>query len=188
MVRVVYAFPWRLVVVSLWALVTLVEKNVSRVPDQPDASVVRFMSFEEAETSLRLYATSELPGSNIRNALQWNDWIRSQDAEVRSRIDKGVEDSIGNFVLYGTTFTKLPRLQSSDAALDAEGAATPVARARVHALVLALQSPQRSDRLQSIHTYLARKEIRANQTESFLTTNLLRFAREQQDYQKKLEV
>ena len=72
---------------------------------------VRYLRFEEVQETLRLNADSGIPGSDIAESGAWDAWIRSRDAEVRSRIDRGIEDSISNLILYGTSFTSLPLLE-----------------------------------------------------------------------------
>ena len=155
-----------------------------RLAQPPSA---RFTSFEEAQETLQAYADSGLPGSAIRAEEEWDRWIREQDAEVRSRIDRGVEDSISNFLLYGTSFTGLARLSSAEEALDSAGDLTPAARTRVRALAAVLQSSQRGERIEFIREFLARKEVPRKDWESTVIKNLVRFAQEQRAYQKKLE-
>ena len=75
-------------------------------------SRVRYLSFAEVEETLRLFVDSGLPGSNIASSDVWDHWIREQDAQVRARIDRGIEDSISNLILYGTSYTNFPRLRT----------------------------------------------------------------------------
>src|SRR5438132_14392479 len=75
---------------------------------------VRFLRFEEAAETLKLFADAGLSGGDFKDAAAWNDWVRSRDAEVRGRIDRGVEDSISNLVLYGASSTNLPRLENTE--------------------------------------------------------------------------
>ena len=71
---------------------------------------VRFLTFNDVRETLEKYANSDLQESRIASAEEWDRWIREQDHDVRSRIDRGVEDSISNLILFGTSFTKFPRL------------------------------------------------------------------------------
>src|SRR5260370_9142392 len=97
-----------------------------------------FLPLHEVAETLRLFADSGLPGSDISDSVAWYHWIRDQDAQVRARIDRGVEDSISNLVLYGTSYTSLPRMESSESAVTAAGKFSEPPRARVHALLVAL--------------------------------------------------
>src|SRR5438445_12833337 len=81
---------------------------------------IRYLRFEEVQETLRLNAGSGLPGSEIQESAAWNDWIRARDAEVRGRIDRGIEDSISNLILYGTSFTTLPRVDTVEDQIRSE--------------------------------------------------------------------
>ena len=105
---------------------------------------VRYLRFDEVEQTLRLHADSGLPGSEIRESEPWGAWIRARDAEVRGRIDRGIEDSISNLILYGTSFTSLPRVESAERAAQGSRELLPSTVARIHALTLALASPSSS--------------------------------------------
>jgi hypothetical protein len=37
-------------------------------------------------------------------------WVERQDRAIRSRLQRGDEETIVNWLLFGTTFTKLPRV------------------------------------------------------------------------------
>jgi hypothetical protein len=43
----------------------------------------------------------------------WPEWVKQQDAEIRARLKKGDEDSLLNFLLFGTSFTHQPRQTSA---------------------------------------------------------------------------
>jgi len=146
---------------------------------------VRYLRFEEVQETLRLNADSDIPGSDIAESAAWDAWIRSRDAEVRSRIDRGIEDSISNLILYGTSFTSLPKMESVERAASEPGELTPAAIARVHAMAVAL-SAGRNERVRLVRDFLARQKIGKNSEERYFTENLRRFVTEQAAYQKKL--
>src|SRR6267378_3565032 len=75
-------------------------------------SQVRYLTYPEVEDTIHLFAGASLAGTEIVDATRWDTWIRDQDQQVRARIDRGVEDSISNFIAYGTSYTNLPRLQA----------------------------------------------------------------------------
>jgi hypothetical protein len=147
----------------------------------------RFTTYQEAKATVEQYRASGLAGSNIGAQAQWDQWIREQDTQVRSRIDRGVEDSISNFILYGVSFTKLPRLSGSDDALDQHGSVTGSAQARIHALVAALQLTAHNERLEFVREFLGGRKVSPPDSEQYLAGNLVRFAREQRAYQKTLD-
>src|SRR5580700_147736 len=148
---------------------------------------VRYLTLADARETLQLFADSAIPGSDITDPSAWDRWIREQDAQVRGRIDGGVEDSISNFILYGTSYTGLPRFETPESALGTDGTISEAALARVNALYEALNGTNVQERIRFIRDYLRRKGVAPTDTQRFLTSNLQRFAQEQQAYQKKLD-
>src|SRR6266581_3362836 len=149
--------------------------------------VVRFLRFEEAAETLKLFADAGLSGGDFKDAAAWNDWVRGRDAEVRGRIDQGVEDSISNLILYGASYTNLSRLQSAESAASETGELTAAARARVHALAVALPNAARNERLRFVREFLERRGIAKESVEAKLEGNLRRLIAEQRAYQEKLK-
>src|SRR5580698_1265718 len=98
----------------------------------------RFLSFDEARETLAAFGRTDDAGT-------WDAWVRTQDREVRARIDRGVEDSISNLILYGTSFTALPRLESPEAAVTVGGALVEAARARLRAAAAAMARPEANE-------------------------------------------
>jgi Methyltransferase domain len=148
---------------------------------------VRYLRFEEVQETLRLNADSGIPGSEMAESAAWDAWIRARNAEVRGRIDRGIEDSISNLILYGTSFTSFPRVQSVERAASASGELTPAVLARIHAFAEALPSADRNERVRFVRDFLARQKIAKNSEEQYFAENLRRFIAEQAAYQKKLQ-
>ena len=146
----------------------------------------RYLTFAEATETLHLFSGSGLPGTALADSDAWDSWIRRQDQGVRSRIDRGVEDSISNLILYGTSYTSLPRLENAESAVSVEGTVSAIAHERVAALVEAMAAGRLNERVQFAVNFLRRKRIARNRWEKFLTNNLQRFAQEQNTYQQKL--
>jgi len=160
-------------------------------PSRPEApaGAVRLLRFSEAQEVLTRFVDSgqgDLVGAQLRDAADWDRWVRALDQGVRRRIDRGTEDSISNFILYGASFTTLPRLGNFQGAAPANGEVSEDARARVHALRLALGNPGENERLRFIKGYLAQRGVSGESLESYLSANLRRFVFEQRDYQEKL--
>src|SRR5580693_3939447 len=82
---------------------------------------VRFLRFEEAAETLKLFADAGLSTIDVQDSAGWNEWVRKRDADVRARVDQGVEDSISNLILYGASFTNLPRLENAESAASETG-------------------------------------------------------------------
>ena len=148
---------------------------------------VRYLRFDEVHETLQLNADSGLPGSEIQDSAAWDAWIRARDAEVRGRIDRGIEDSISNLILYGTSYTSLPRVESVELAASESGELTKAVIARIHALAMTLSSHISNERVSFVRQFLARKRIAKDSVEAYLKKNLLRLVAEQAAYQKKLK-
>ncbi len=161
----------------------------SLVVDNPvsAAQEVRFLRFDEVAETLSQFRSSGAGGTEIADSAAWDVWIRARDTEVRGRIDRGVEDSISNLILFGTSFTKLVRIESAENAVAEANGLTAAAQARVHALVLDLPAKPGSERIVFIREFLRRKGIASGSTESYLSQNLQRLATEQRAYQEKLK-
>lgn len=147
---------------------------------------VVFTPYSAARPVLAAFRGSNLPGSEIATAAQWSRWIRAHNAEIRGRIARGVEDSITNLILYGTSFTHQPRLADWSAGLDAHGKVTPEAAARLADFLAAVSvSHPRSGRIAFARLFLSRARARA-QWLAYLEANLRRFVAEQSDYKRRL--
>ena len=152
----------------------------------PAPAAVRYLSFAEVRETLGLFAGSGLPGADISSAATWDRWIRDQDAQVRRRIDRGTEDSISNLILYGTSYTSLPRLENAESTLTPTGELSEPALARIRALAEALRAPSPNERIGFVRAFLKREGVSPAATEQLLVKHLRRFAEEQQSYQRKL--
>jgi hypothetical protein len=76
--------------------------------------------------------------STIAARSAWPQWLRRRDREIRERLDRGNEDSLVNFWLYGTSFTKQPRAVDAEVARDARsGNPADVVAARLEDLLAA---------------------------------------------------
>jgi hypothetical protein len=96
----------------------------------------------------------------------WRDWVSRRDAAIRARVEAGEDDSVINFLSYGTTFTKQPRITEqelaglvvrSDDSRSSVFVPSPVLQARIDDFVAALASPGTNERLQFARQILARK-------------------------------
>lgn len=158
-----------------WLAAVWVSCAIAATPPGP-----RFLTFGEAQETLAAFGRTE-------DASAWDAWVRTQDREVRARIERGVEDSISNLILYGTSFTALPRLEAPGAAVTSAGELVEAARTRLQAATAALARPDANERLRFAREYLARRRVPPKDTEAVLAANLTRFAIEQREYQEKLK-
>jgi hypothetical protein len=168
------------------AAANFVSPVFSQAPTPPLSA--RFLRYDEIAETLAKFATSELPGSTIDNAGKWDEWIRAQDCEVRSRIDRGAEDSISNLILYGTSFTALPRVANLDEVVDASGGKLkPLTASRIRQLEAALDSTRANERVKFIRSFLQQQRVDKADRQRYLTANLTRLVSEHHAYDTKLD-
>ena len=84
------------------------------VPGAAAASApARFVRFSEARPILIELASTLPPELNSLTPAQldtsWPAWIERHDRHVRTRLEQGDEDTIVNWMLFGTSFTSRPR-------------------------------------------------------------------------------
>ena len=138
-------------------------------------------------------------------ATEWPQWVRQQDESIRARLEKGDEDSLVNLLLYGTSFTKEPRITDelfADAENEAKvkGQDSPKMKAlpvifqtRVADLITALSAPGNNERLQYMRHMLQNKGYDLSTTAGkdavaqLLITDLQRMRQEFSDYHKQVE-
>jgi hypothetical protein len=79
----------------------------------------------------------------------WPGWIMQRDVAIRARIAAGDEDSIINFLLYGTSFTRRPRPTDRQLADLVERPSEALAwlRPRIDDFVRGLATPDTNERL-----------------------------------------
>jgi hypothetical protein len=75
---------------------------------------------------------------------KWTAWSRQQDQAIRARLRQGDLESMVNLLLFGTSFTKQPRIRIEDLAAASKSGAL---RARVDDLVMGLTMPGDNERL-----------------------------------------
>jgi hypothetical protein len=125
-------------------------------------SVATPMSFQDAKPILERLAASlprELAGkstSELESA--WGDWVSRRNGEIRARLERGDEDSIVNFLLFGTSFTRLPRALNDSARIGGRQRAE-VVRGRTADLIAGIVSPGGNERLQFVREVVARRGI-----------------------------
>ena len=85
------------------------------------ASLKVSISYDEARPILDTHRASLPAELNAKTPIElesfWPAWVSRHNTEIRSRLERGDEDSIVNLWLYGTTFTTLPRATDRDLAM-----------------------------------------------------------------------
>jgi len=144
--------------------------------------------------------------SELRTA--WPDWVARRDGEIRTRLAQGDEDSLVNFLLFGTSYTQQPRITgkdigeirqekappSSGTGSISRGKSSSILQARADDLVRALSAPGRNERLLFARRLLIEEKeyelkspaSRARLTKYLLTT-VANGLNEQANYDKALE-
>lgn len=54
-------------------------------------------------------------------AAEWDKWVRTQDKDIRSRLEAGEENTLTNLLRLGVTYTKQPRITYEGGELDRYG-------------------------------------------------------------------
>jgi len=127
--------------------------------------------------------------AELRNAdeAKWLAWARRQDRAIRARLDQGDLDSMVNLLLYGTSFTRQPRIRM-EALTEASKAG--VLRARVDDLVAGLRSPGDNERLLFLQRVLRGQGVDpaasdGRETGVFILKNLQRVVQERMTLAKR---
>ena len=82
----------------------------------------------------------------------WRDWVLRRDEAIRSRLREGDEDSIVNFLWFGTGFTQHPRMTATYLSTLDEHGPDALLEARLDDLVAGILSPGVNERLQISRT------------------------------------
>jgi hypothetical protein len=123
----------------------------------------RFIAYSEAKPTLErlapelaaAYAATAEPGREPA----WRDWLVRRDDEIRARLRQGDEDSLVNLLLFGTSFTGLPRVVNDRATAEGTQRAAEVVRRRLEDLIAGLDSPGTNERLQFAREIVERRGI-----------------------------
>ncbi len=175
---------------ALLAIVTLAQKP----------NPARYISYDEARSLLQLMdeiLPPELRGKNPeQQAAIWSAWVSRQDAAVRSRLLRGDEDTLANFLLFGTSFTRQPRItteQLDSIRLSANPEiAGKIIISRIDDLIRALASPAKNPRRSFLKNFVLNQGYNTNspaereKLRNYLIANLIRVLREQESYSQAL--
>jgi hypothetical protein len=170
---------------------------------------VVFIPYKDAKPILETEAEILPPGlagkSEDELARNWPAWVARHDAEIRTRLAQGDEDSLVNFLAFGTTYTRQPRIstaqlaqlnQAGDArALESQN--SPVVKtlkARIDDLMKAMLAPGTNERVLFARQLLVRNKgfnLNASagraQIERFFLESVTRVLGEHAAYAKVLE-
>lgn len=137
-------------------------------------------------------------------ASAWPKWIAGRDAEIRVRLERGEEDSLVNLLMFGTSFTREPRItpefmaslerQSDGREAPSAGLQTLIqtVKTRVDDLVRALAAPGTNERLLQMRRLIVKKGYSPatvagrEQLHKYLMADLLRVRTESKRYAEQL--
>jgi hypothetical protein len=177
---------------------------------QPAGPSVVFTPYSDAQPILQAMAEAlPEPLKNLDPAkleAAWPGWVKQRDAEIRSRLEQGDEDSVTNFLMFGTSFTPEPRLtvaylkqlretnaDQPDSPANAESGLGTYLEMRAEDFVKALATPGKDERIEFARRVLARdgyvvstpaERTRAKQ---FLIVHTIQVLKEYEGYAQALE-
>jgi hypothetical protein len=116
------------------------------------------VTFEQAAPVLQALP-SNLPSALRGRSTQeigrlWPSWVEQHDRDVRARLERGDEDSLVNFWLYGTSFTSQPPAVARASPLSA-AALDIIVKDRLEDLLDRVTRPGDNERLQFARRMLA---------------------------------
>ncbi len=177
---------------------------------QTSGSVV-FIPYKDAQPILEAEAEILPPGLSGKNgdvlASEWPNWVARRDREIRARLAQGDEDSLINFLLFGTSYTRQPRISLKQlAALERKGESSgtngkevelqlrKLLAARSDDLIRGIAAPRNNERLAFARRLLIEQKgyrltsvAERAQIKTYLLASLDRMVKEQELYAKILE-
>jgi hypothetical protein len=99
---------------SGWLAICVIAASLATAAVRPVYRSARYISYQQARPILAA-AKDALPAELAtlpaeHAAAAWDKWVAARDIEIRARLERGDEDSLVNFMLFGTSFTGRKRL------------------------------------------------------------------------------
>jgi hypothetical protein len=145
---------------------------------------VRFLRTTDVQALTAALATGPDKLPEFESPEDWDAWIRERDAVIRGRIDHGIEDSLSELILFGTSFPAPPKLVAAADAVNAAGDLTPNARARRDAFIRGIDEID-SERFRIVIEFLRRQRVTEEELSAFLSGVVRRFALEETGLKKQ---
>jgi hypothetical protein len=188
-----------LLVVAMLA-VALPTRNAAQ-SSKTQTSYIPYADAQGVLTALSQVLPPELKGVDAKALPStWQAWVVRRDRDIRARLIQGDEDSLINFLLFGTSFTRRPRITLKALALAGRDANAPEAEATMAAiklrsddLISGISQPGTNERLLFAKRLVEAKGYDVKQAATrtrlreYLFDNLLRVLNEQTSYAKVLE-
>ena len=99
----------RRIITGLFFVCLMVSSAVAQTP--------QVIPFSSAQPVLNTYLKTLPPAlkpNGQPTAAAWDAWARSNDQEIRTRMERGEEDTLTNLLRLGVTYTKEARIDYAD--------------------------------------------------------------------------
>lgn len=164
---------------------------LSAQPPSPAGAVRTNIPYLDAKPILETLREDLLPAelkamTPAERESAWPGWVSRHDATIRRRLERGDEESVVNFLLFGTTFTKVKRATERDLAqltLRPTGTTASITR-RIEDLIAGIESPGANERLQFARQLVERQGMDPTtaagkeKIRRYVTESLMRFSTE----------
>ena len=132
-------------------------------PPQP-AAAAKYIPYAAARPVIEVLRPDLLPeelriAAPAEREAAWSGWVAGRDRAIRARLAQGDDDAVVNFLLYGTTFTAVPRptpQQVAQLALE-DGVLPQAIAARIDDFTDGLAAAADNERLRFARAVLVRK-------------------------------
>lgn len=136
----------------------------------------------------------ELKNLTAANAERlWGKWIAGQDQSIRARLSQGDEDSLVNLLLFGTSFTKQPRILFTQIQ-KTDGSLSRLLETRIEDFVAALDKPGSNERMIfarevmiAKHGFKTATVAERDKIKQFLQQSLVRILQESDKYKQIID-
>jgi hypothetical protein len=115
---------------------------------QPQVVAIPFADVRTVVQELNTDLPAEFADGDVDSIERtWPRWLSRRAAAMATRLAQGEEDSIVNFLLFGTSFTRQPRALNDSSKLGGRDRGAAIVRARIDDLVAAVALPGANERL-----------------------------------------
>ncbi len=125
------------------------------------AQAPQYVPFSAAQPILNTYLSSlpaELKPAGRPTAPAWDAWVRRNDQEIRTRLERGEEDTLTNLLRLGVTYTKQERISyTSLERFGKDKYVDSLADKRADDLIRALASPNANQGMQEMRSFLEKQ-------------------------------
>jgi hypothetical protein len=184
-----------LVAVGLHSVGTIDHQlSAAQADELPRATAIPYATAKPILEQLGPSLPAELadrPAAELEST--WADWLARRNVKTRARLKRGDEDSLVNFLRFGTTFTARPRVLNDGARVGDSQRVAEVVRGRIADLIAGIASPGSNERLLFARELVTRQGIDATtasgkeQIRIYLLDLMTRAASEVDGYARAIE-